>query len=98
MNNIMLFLDNWLETNGTIDVSDNSKLSKFMTELGNEIDKLSVAPPNGANKLILYGGWNGDVPMWRVAEGASNSGIGYYFISDTEAGKILNDGFIREQI
>lgn len=98
MNEILEFLDNWFKKNGTIDSTDTSKLSQFMSEFGAEIDKLSVVPPEGASKLILYGGWNGDVPMWRIAEGASKSGKGYYFISSTEAGEILNDGLLRERI
>ena len=72
MNNIMLFLDNWLETNGTIDVSDNSKLSKFMTELGNEIDKLSVAPPNGANKYNKFIKNLDSIPVEQISDVRAN--------------------------
>jgi hypothetical protein len=57
-----------------------------MTELGSEIDSLSVSLPAGSNRLILYDGWNGDAPMWQITESAANSGQGYYYISQTEAG------------
>lgn len=57
-----------------------------MEGLSLKLDTLSAASPEGTNSLILYGGMNGDVPMWKIAKGASNCGQGYYFISDTEAG------------
>ena len=90
MSAILDFLDNWLENKGLIDMSDTNKLKEFMEGLGLEIDKLSINPPEGASKLILYGGMNGDVPMWKIAEGAANSGQGYYFISQTEAGQLIS--------
>lgn len=90
MSDIINFLDDWLKNKGTIDVSDTNKIKEFMSGLGAEIDKLSIDPPAGASKLILYGGTNSGVPMWRIAEGAANSGQGYYFISQTEAGKLIS--------
>lgn len=72
--------------NGTFNSSDTDTLKKFMTELGSEIDSLSVSPPAGSNRLILYGGWNGDAPMWQIAVSAANSGQVHYYISQTEAG------------
>ena len=69
-----------------------------MTGLGSEIDSLSVSPPAGSKRLILYGGWNGDVPMWQIAESAANSGQGYYFISQTEAGSLLNNDIVKNKI
>lgn len=91
MKNITKFLKDWLSKEGIITSSDTEKLSRFMTELGIEIDKLSVDPPDGASNLILYGGNSADVPMWRIADGASKSGQGFYFISNTEAGLFLNN-------
>ncbi len=98
MNNVINFLDVWLKNKGTIDASDTSKLKEFMSGLGAEIDNLSIDPPEGASKLILYGGMNSDVPMWRIAEGAANSGQGYYFISQTEAGSVLNNDVVKKKI
>lgn len=69
-------MDEWIEKNGTLNASDTDTLKKFMTGLGFEIDRLSITPPTGSNKLILYGGWNEDVPMWQITEGAANSGQG----------------------
>ena len=65
MDNVLNFLNNWLENKGAINPSDTDTLKEFMSGLGTEIDKLSIDPPQGANKLILYGGMNGDVPMWH---------------------------------
>ena len=87
-----------LKKNGTINATDTDALKKFMTGLGSKIDSLSITPPTGSNKLILYGGWNGDVPMWQIAEGAANSGQGYYFISQTEAGSLLNNDIVKNKI
>ena len=74
MDKLLDFLDGWIERNGTLNSSDTDTLKKFMTGLGSEIDSLSVSPPAGSKRLILYGGWNGDVPMWQIAESAANSG------------------------
>lgn len=54
-----------------------------MKELGAEIDKISVDPPVEKKQLIFYGGWDGEVPLWRIAQGAFDSGGDMYFISDT---------------
>lgn len=98
MDNVLNFLNNWLENKGAINPSDTDTLKEFMSGLGTEINKLSIDPPQGANKLILYGGMNGDVPMWQIAKGASDSGQGYYYISNTEAGKILNNDEIKDAL
>lgn len=98
MDKLLDFLDGWIERNGTLNSSDTDTLKKFMTGLGSEIDSLSVSPPAGSKRLILYGGWNGDVPMWQIAESAANSGQGYYYISQTEAGSVLNDDAVKAKI
>lgn len=98
MDELLKFLNEWIEKNGTINATDTDALKKFMTGLGSKIDSLSITPPTGSNKLILYGGWNGDVPMWQIAEGAANSGQGYYFISQTEAGSLLNNDIVKNKI
>lgn len=98
MDELLKFLNEWIEKNGTINATDTDALKKFMTGLGSKIDSLSITPPTGSNKLILYGGWNGDVPMWQIAEGAANSGQGYYFISQTEAGSLLNNDILKNKI
>lgn len=54
MADILNFLDNWFSTNGTITSSNTAKLSKFMSEFGAEIDKLSYIPNNGGRKLANY--------------------------------------------
>jgi hypothetical protein len=36
--------------------------------------------------------------MWQIAEGASNSGQEFYFISNTEAGIAINDGRIWDRL
>ena len=94
MDDLLNFLNEWIRNNGTLNASDTGMLKSFMSGLGAEIDSLSIVPPTGSNKLILYGGWNGDVPMWQIAEGAANSGQGYYFISQTEAGSVLNNDVV----
>ncbi len=98
MDNLLNFLNEWIRNNGTLNASDTGMLKSFMSGLGAEIDSLSIVPPTGSNKLILYGGWNGDVPMWQIAEGAANSGQGYYFISQTEAGSVLNNDVVKKKI
>jgi len=95
------YLDKWLRKNGMLDFTNPTELKQFMTGLHREIDKYSFVV-EGSEKLILYGGWNGEVPMWKVADGASKSGAGFYYISNTDAGKLIspfNDEFhnlIRE--
>ncbi len=98
MEELLNFLNEWIEKKGTLNASDTDTLKKFMTGLGSEIDSLSISPLTGSSKLILYGGWNGDVPMWQIAEGAANSGQGYYFISQTEAGSVLNNDVVKKKI
>jgi hypothetical protein len=95
---IIEFLDEWLGKNGTIEAADTAKLSQFMSELGSEIDNLSMVPGNGGTNLILYAGANADAWMWQYAEGASSVGQGYYFISNTPAGKVLVDDDVWKKI
>ncbi len=53
------------------------------------------ATVNEADKFILYGGWAGDVPMWQIAKGASESEQGFYYISNTEAGQLISNDNIE---
>lgn len=41
MDNVLNFLNNWLENKGAINPSDTDTLKEFMSGLGTEIDKLS---------------------------------------------------------
>ena len=54
MDNILSFLRNWFELNGVINESDIEKLSLFMSDLGTELDKLSITPSNNGTNFILY--------------------------------------------
>ncbi len=95
------FIDEWVKNNGSVineGIKDSSKLEKFMKDFGGYIDGLDYTPLNGGDKLILYADNYGNVGMWRYAQGASNTNIGYYFISDTIAGKLLNSDDIQEKI
>lgn len=56
IDNIIDFLTEWFEKNGSIEVTDTEKLSHFMFELGAEINNFSVVPENGGTELILYAG------------------------------------------
>lgn len=95
LNAVEQYIDNWLVKGKKLDAGDTESLRQFMKELGDELDKLSIVPDNGGTKLILYSGKNGGFDMWRIAEGASESGQGYYYMSSTEAGKFLgNDDFL----
>ncbi len=80
---LLEFLEEWELKNVFLDSSDLDKAQKFMKELGAEIDKISVDPPVEKKQLIFYGGWDGEVPLWRIAQGAFDSGGDMYFISDT---------------
>ncbi|MDL2259129.1 hypothetical protein LJC42_08315, partial [Eubacteriales bacterium OttesenSCG-928-K08] len=95
---IQSFLNTWLSSEGTIGAGDTEKLSQFLTALGTEVDQLSVQSANNNNDLILYSGYYDDIPMWKFAEGASQSGQDYYYISNTEAGMFLEDSGIRRSI
>ena len=83
------YLNKWIQEKGILDGTKTLELKQFMMGLQKQIDKLSFSV-EGADKLILYGGWNGEVPMWQVASGAAKSGKGYYYISDTSAGNLLS--------
>lgn len=98
MNDIYEFLEKWIADNGIIKAGDEKTLANFMREFGAKIDELSIVPSNSGNKLILYSGQIGDVFMWRVAQGASQSELKYYYISDTEAGKMILDPYVSEKL
>ena len=95
---VIEWLNNWLAQNGTISESDPEKLSKFMREFGEQvIDNSGYYNHSGAN-LILYSGDISDVRAWRVVEGYCNSNTGFYFISNTYAGKMLNNDKVADAI
>lgn len=91
MSDILKFFDNWINTKDVITEPDTDKLSRFVYELGIEIDYLSIEPNNGGTNLILYSGASGNTPIWKTAESASQYGQGFYYISDTVAGEFMND-------
>ena len=92
------WLNDWLAQNGTISESDPEKLSKFMREFGEQvIDNSGYYNHSGAN-LILYSGDISDVRAWRVVEGYCNANTGFYFISNTYAGKMLNNEDVTDAI
>ncbi len=91
------FLDQYLLDNGILTSGDDQKLEHFMQELGKYVDQLSYLPDNGGDKLILYSGSYGE-NMWRYAEAASETGEGFYFISNTEAGRMINAPQISRKI
>ncbi len=98
---LVAFLNEWLENNGKIvnnGITDSNKLEKFMKDFGGYIDGLDYTPQNNGNKLILYADKYGNVGMWLYAQGASNTNIGYYFISNTIAGKLLNDDGLKNKL
>lgn len=75
MDNVLDFLQDWANRNGTIDAGDTTKLSQFMSELGTEIDKLSVVPENGGTNLILYTGNSGGVEARRIDVSSSKKDL-----------------------
>lgn len=91
------FLDGYLEKNGIIAEGDDAKLESFMEELGKHVNELSFIPENSGDKLILYSGKHGE-NMWKYAEAASEMGKGYYYISNTEAGRLITNGDIFDKI
>ncbi len=83
-------LDRWI-VQGGLSKADVTGQEEFMKEIGGYVDQLSLVPQNDGEKLILYSGHNDEIAMWKAAHAASQTEAGYYYISSTEAGKMLND-------
>lgn len=108
---ISSFLATWRSNNGFAD-TDASELSaaqkeSFVRQLQAEVAKLSVRPfdPTGANTWrvdanpLLYGNKVYGAGGFQVAELISHASDGrIYYISDTSAGRLLNESGLQVEI
>ncbi|HEY5756960.1 MAG TPA: hypothetical protein VIU34_14105, partial [Steroidobacter sp.] len=97
------FAGAWRTNHGILDdrVLSEAELTQFATDLQAQIQQLSIAPPAGSPNasLLLYNGTTGELPSWQAAKLIAEQSNGkYFYISQTEAGLLLNDDDFRAAV
>ena len=90
-------VNNWKSNNNIVGDLNFSQLSKFTSDIRSAIDQMDFAIANDSS-VVLYSGKSGSVPAWKVVDSATkNSGGRLTYISNFDAGKMLNTGSAFEQ-
>ena len=108
------FVRDWRSEHGIAGQEPLTKpqLVEFVGDLQKELSGFSLRPekdehglPNGFDawrddaKVIPYSGNAGDIPCWKLVSAMSANGEGeVFYISDTPAGRALNDGRLRAAV
>lgn len=80
-------------------VLKDSDLIEFVNDLQTEILHKTSFIPRSGNKLILYSGKNSNgEEIWKEVEYFCKQNPDYYYISSTEAGKILWENDFKEAV
>ncbi|MEC1641053.1 calcium-binding protein, partial [Schinkia azotoformans] len=95
------YVNSWRAQNG---IADNIELTpqqelQFAKDLQTKIGDLSFKAPTDGATITPYNGSIGNEPAWRIAQATSQSSGGkLIYISDIEAGKLLNDLDFKEAV
>ncbi|MEK5492547.1 calcium-binding protein [Paenibacillus sp. FSL R7-0297] len=93
-------IESWRSRHG---IPENAELTRaqkvqLAQDIQASVGKISFKVPEGGN-IIPYNGWIGDTPAWQIADAVSNSSGGtLYYISDTEAGELLNNAEFKAAV
>lgn len=90
-------VNSWKSNNNIVGDLSSSQLSKFISDIQSAIDQMDFAIANDSS-VVLYSGKSGSVQAWKVVDSATKeSGGRLTYISDFDAGKMLNTGSAFEQ-
>lgn len=108
---LILFIDQWRDKQQIVGDQPLTlpEIASFTRDLQQEITSFSLKPERDADaepgkfdqwkdnaKVIPYSGNAGDIPCWKLVSAMSANGGGdVFYISDTPAGRVLNDAEVR---
>jgi len=93
---VINYISSWRIKNGITDTAamlTEGQVNKFAVDLQSKISELSFKSPTALNaNIIAYNGTIDDILAWKLAKAVSQgSNNTLIYISDTPAGKLLND-------